>query len=332
MNNIALGQYVDGKSIIHKLDPRIKIISLIILMVAVFLIPSPLKLENKYYPFIFLAGYTLIVLIIIILTKISLFKYLQSLKQLVFLLLFAFAIQILSPQPNSETFFNETLNFSLFNILIIITLLTLFILLRKILKAKLLIFIILLIFSIYLLTLNIGTPLFNANLKLYTNGLYTGAFFFLRVFLIIMLSTTLTLTTKPTDLTQGIEWLLNPLTFLKINVSIFAMIISLALRFIPTLFNETQKILKAQASRGVDFKEGTLKQQISQIISLLIPMFVISFKRAADLADAMEARGYIPGATRTKLNIMKFNFKDLISLILIIIILTITIILKVIYL
>ena len=133
----------------------------------------------------------------------------------------------------------------------------------------------------------------------------------MRIFLVIMLSTVLTLTTKPTDLTSAIEWYLHPLTYLKINVSIFAMIISLALRFIPTLFNETGKILKAQSSRGVDFKEGTLKQQIGQIISLLIPMLVISFKRAADLADAMEARGYIPGAPRSRLNVMKFRLSDL---------------------
>ena len=95
-------------------------------------------------------------------------------------------------------------------------------------------------------------------------------------------------------------------------------------------FNETQKILKAQSSRGVDFKEGTLKQQIGQIISLLIPMLVISFKRAADLADAMEARGYIPGAPRTKLNIMKFRLSDLISFILILIVFATTIVFQVI--
>ena len=108
------------------------------------------------------------------------------------------------------------------------------------------------------------------------------------------------------------------------------MIISLALRFIPTLFNETQKILKAQSSRGVDFKEGTLKEQVSQIISLLIPMLVISFKRAADLADAMEARGYIPGAPRSKINVMKFKISDLFGFIFTIIIFALIIVFKVI--
>ncbi len=311
MNNLAFGQYVDKNSIIHKLDPRCKIISLIIMMVAVFLVPSPLAEKEPYLPFIILGIYCILLIIIILLTKISLLRYLKSLKQVVFLMLFAFVIQIITPSQDLVTFIDTKLNISIINILIIVMLLTAFIIFNKYLPNKLLIFLGLVVLSIYILTLNLGTTLTTLNFKLYQTGLYTGFFFFLRVLLIIMLSTILTLTTKPTDLTSAIEWLLHPLTFLKINVSIFAMIISLALRFIPTLFNETQKILKAQASRGVDFKEGSLKSQITQIISLLIPMFVISFKRAADLADAMEARGYIPGAKRTKLNIMKHHITDI---------------------
>ena len=96
------------------------------------------------------------------------------------------------------------------------------------------------------------------------------------------------------------------------------MMISIALRFIPTLFNETNKILKAQASRGVDFNEGKFTEQVKQIVSLLIPMFVISIKRAEDLADAMEARGYIPGEKRTKLVEMKFKVLDYISMFIVI--------------
>ena len=99
------------------------------------------------------------------------------------------------------------------------------------------------------------------------------------------------------------------------------MMLSIALRFIPTLFSETEKILKAQASRGVDFKESSLTKQIIQIVSLLIPMFVISIKRASDLADAMEARGYIPGEKRTKLLHMKFRLFDYFSLIFVVLLL-----------
>ena len=331
MNNIALGQYVDGKSIIHRLDPRTKLMSLILLMVAVFLVPKPqANPYGKYVSFIMLGGFLLLILLIVLITKISVVKYLQSLKQLIFLFVFTFVIQILTPQGENILTPNVNLNISIVGILVIIIWITLFIVFRKHIRAKLFLFIILACLSVYMLTFDLGYSFTTVPLKLYEDGLYNGTFFFMRVFLVIMLSTVLTLTTKPTDLTSAIEWYLHPLALMKINISIFAMIISLALRFIPTLFNETQKILKAQASRGVDFKEGTLKQQIGQIISLLIPMLVISFKRAADLADAMEARGYIPGAPRTKLNIMKFRLTDLISFMLILIVFATTIVFQVI--
>lgn len=331
MNNIALGQYVDGKSIIHKLDSRTKLLSLMLLMIAVFLIPKPLNNSlGRAASFIMLGGFAVIILIIVLFTKISIIKYLNSLKQLAFLFVFTFIIQLLTPQGDNKLLLDLNLNLSIVGILIIIIWIVLFILLRKFIPLKLIVFLGLTCLSIYLLTYDLGFSFGSFKLKLYEDGLYNGSFFFTRIFLVIMLSTVLTLTTKPTDLTSAIEWYLHPLTYLKINVSIFAMIISLALRFIPTLFNETQKILKAQSSRGVDFKEGTLKEQISQIISLLIPMLVISFKRAADLADAMEARGYIPGAPRTKLNIMKFGLSDLFSFIITLIIFATIITIKVI--
>lgn len=331
MNNIALGQYVDGKSIIHRLDPRTKLMSLMLLMIAVFLIPKPLDNEfGRGASFIMLGGFAAFIIVVVLFTKISLVKYLNSLKQLVFLFIFTFIIQILTPQGENVLIPNLNLNLSVIGILIIVAWVVLFILLRKFIPCKLIVFLALTCLSIYILTFDLGFSFGSFKLNLYEDGLYNGSFFFMRIFLVIMLSTVLTLTTKPTDLTSAIEWYLHPLTYLKINVSIFAMIISLALRFIPTLFNETQKILKAQSSRGVDFKEGTLKEQIGQIISLLIPMLVISFKRAADLADAMEARGYIPGAPRTKLNIMKFHLSDLFTIIVTLIVFSVVIVFMVI--
>ena len=331
MNNIALGQYVDGKSIIHKLDPRTKLLSLMLLMVSVFLIPKPLSNSfGRLASFIMLGAFALIILIIVLFTKISLLKYLKSLKQLAFLFVFTFIIQLLTPQGDKILIPNLNLNLSILGLGIILLWIILFIIFRKFIPCKLIVFLILTCLSVYLLTYDLGYSFTTVTLNLYEDGLFNGAFFFMRIFLVIMLSTVLTLTTKPTDLTSAIEWYLHPLTYLKINVSIFAMIISLALRFIPTLFNETGKILKAQSSRGVDFKEGTLKQQIGQIISLLIPMLVISFKRAADLADAMEARGYIPGAPRSRLNVMKFSLSDLFSFIFTIIIVTSIIVVSVI--
>ena len=331
MNNIALGQYVDGKSIIHKLDPRTKLLSLMLLMVSVFLIPKPVNNSfGRLASFVMLLVFAVIILIIVLFTKISLLKYLKSLKQLAFLFVFTFVIQLLTPQGDKILIPNLNLNLSILGLGIILVWIILFIIFRKFIPCKLIVFLILTCLSVYLLTYDLGYSFTTVTLNLYEDGLFNGAFFFMRIFLVIMLSTVLTLTTKPTDLTSAIEWYLHPLTYLKINVSIFAMIISLALRFIPTLFNETGKILKAQSSRGVDFKEGTLKQQIGQIISLLIPMLVISFKRAADLADAMEARGYIPGAPRSKLNVMKFSLSDLFSFIVTIIIVTSIIVVSVI--
>jgi energy-coupling factor transport system permease protein len=143
---------------------------------------------------------------------------------------------------------------------------------------------------------------------------------------LIVSSAILTLTTKPTDLNNGLESLLK--IFGK-KTSILAMMISIALRFIPTLFQETDKILKAQASRGVDFNEGKLREKISQVVSLLVPMFIISFKRAADLADAMEARGYIPGEKRTKLIKMQFTIKDVIYMFSVILLISFVIVYRV---
>ena len=100
------------------------------------------------------------------------------------------------------------------------------------------------------------------------------------------------------------------------------MMISIALRFIPTLINESTKILRAQASRGVDFEDGKLKEKIFQIVSLLVPMFVISYKKAEDLANAMEARGYIPGEERTRINVLKYRISDLLTYIFLVLFLT----------
>ena len=132
-----------------------------------------------------------------------------------------------------------------------------------------------------------------------------------------------------TDINNGLEWVLSPLKLIKIPVSVLSMTISLTLRFIPTLYEETRKIMNAQASRGVDFQEGKLKDKVTQIISLLVPMFVISFKRADDLSNAMEARGYVIDGKRTRIDELKFKALDIISLVLISIFLGLTIFAKV---
>ena len=132
----------------------------------------------------------------------------------------------------------------------------------------------------------------------------------------------------PTDITNGIESLLRPLKVVRFPVSELAMMLSLTLRFIPTLLDETNKIIKAQASRGVELSESKFKEKITQIVSLLIPLFVVSFKRAEDMANAMDVRGYIVGANRTKIDVMKMGFADYFTIFIVLGILTITILLR----
>ena len=316
-NKLIIGQYYNANSVIHRLDARTKLISLVLIMIGMFLVPF--NTEIPYLSFVIMGLFLLMLIIVMILSKISIFKFIKSYRQILFLVIFSFAIQLLFNKGKSEeVIYTINFNFTLVNILIVVVLFTGFLLLRKFLKLKLLLLSLLIVGSIILCQYPIFDKPFklSPSLDLYRYGLEFGIFTVTRVVIVISFSTILTLTTKPIDISNAIEWILKPLELIKIKTSIFAMMLSIALRFIPTLFNETEKILKAQASRGVDFKESSLGKQIIQIISLLIPMFVISIKRASDLADAMEARGYVPGEKRTKLIKMKFRVMDYFGLIL----------------
>ena len=152
-------------------------------------------------------------------------------------------------------------------------------------------------------------------LSIYSDALMQTLYIVVRLMLMIMITTLLTATTKPMDMTLGIEDLLAPLEKLKVPTHDIAMMISLALRFIPTLIDEANRIIKAQASRGVDMENGSFKEKISAVLSLIVPMFVSCFQRADDLADAMEARGYVVGAPRVRYKILKFKGGDYLVLI-----------------
>ncbi|MFL2101109.1 energy-coupling factor transporter transmembrane component T family protein [Desemzia sp. FAM 23991] len=147
-------------------------------------------------------------------------------------------------------------------------------------------------------------------LMLTSQGLLNGVFIFCRFVLIIFMSTLLTLTTMPLSLTDALEYLMRPLTALKVPVYEIALMLSIALRFVPTLMDETEKIMNAQRARGVDFGEGNVFQQMKSIVPLLIPLFVSSFNRAEDLATAMEARGYSGGEGRTKFRKLDWSASD----------------------
>lgn len=151
-------------------------------------------------------------------------------------------------------------------------------------------------------------------LRIYFSAIYNTLYIILRLVMMIALTMILTTSTKPLDLTNGLEWVMTPLKAIRFPVHEVAMTISLALRFIPTLLEETQRLMQAQASRGVDFAEGKFKEKVRAIISLIIPLFISAFQRSDELANAMEARGYDPTKKRTRYRVMHFAAKDYLSM------------------
>ncbi len=162
-------------------------------------------------------------------------------------------------------------------------------------------------------------------LKITKEGLYMAIFMAIRLILLIIGSSLLTLCTKPINLTDGIEKLMKPLEFIGVPSHEIAMMMSIALRFIPTLLEETDKIMKAQQARGADFESGNIINRAKSLIPILVPLFVSAFRIAQDLAMAMEARCYRGGENRTRLHEMKFSKKDILLLILLNLILVLTI-------
>lgn len=250
LNNITIGTYLPYDSVVHKLNPLAKIISLIILLVGVFII------RDLYF---YLVS-TLLLFILIKVAKLSIKRLFKSLKILIFMLVFL----------------------GILNVFLITT----------------------------------GDVVFNIfNINIYTGALYQTALIFFRLMSMIFLSSILTMSTKPLDLTLGIEQMLSPLKRFKFPAHEIAMMISIALRFIPTLIEETNKIMIAQTSRGVDFNAKKLSIKIKAVVALLIPLFVACFQRAEDLANAMEARGYNPSARRSRFIIFDWKASDTMSII-----------------
>ena len=147
-------------------------------------------------------------------------------------------------------------------------------------------------------------------LRITDNGLRTAVFMAVRLILLIMGSSLLTLTTKPISLTDGLESLMRPLKAIGVPAHELAMMMTIALRFIPTLLEETDKIMKAQQARGADFETGNIFHRAKSLIPILVPLFISAFRIAQDLAMAMEARCYHGGENRTRMNAMKLGKKD----------------------
>lgn len=249
MNNIALGKYLPLDSIVHKMDPRAKIIAMFLLMASIFF-------DTGVFGYVFLGVFLVCTAL---LAKLQLNFIWRAMKPMLFMLSFLLVINILVSRDGT-------------------------------------------------VLLAIG------EWKVYS-GAFTQTFYIMvRLIYMVIISTVLTATTKPLELTLGIEDLLAPLRVFHVPAHQFAMMISIALRFIPTLIEETQRIMKAQASRGVDLEEGKLMEKIKAMISLIVPLFVSAFQRAEDLANAMEARGYIPERRRTRYHQLKMKSYDYLML------------------
>ncbi|MGM8212788.1 energy-coupling factor transporter transmembrane component T family protein [Virgibacillus sp. W0430] len=246
-NSIVIGQYVPGESLIHRLDPRTKIIIIFFFVLFVFF-------ANTFVSYSIL---TLFVLASILITRIPFRFIAKGLAPVWFIIIFTFVLHLIVTKE--------------------------------------------------------GTIVYEIGFfDIYSGGIMQGIAISMRFLLLILMTSLLTLTTTPIEITDAIEYLLHPLKKVKFPVHELALMMSISLRFIPTLMQETEKISKAQASRGVDFKTGPIKERAKAIVPLLVPLFVSAFKRAEELAMAMESRGYQGGEGRTKLRELRIEKRDII--------------------
>lgn len=244
LNNITIGQYYPGDTVIHRMDPRFKII-------ATFLYILLLFVANNYFIYLLPIFYLAVV---IFLSKVPFKIMIKTLKPILIIVFITLIINIL---------------------------------------------------------LTPGEVLVSWKIfKITKEGLSLGFFMAMRLLLLVIGTSILTFTTSPIALTDGIEALLNPLKKIKVPAHEIAMMMSIALRFIPTLIEETDKIMKAQMARGADFESGNLIRRAKSLIPILVPLFVSAFRRADELAMAMEARAYRGGEGRTRMKRLAFSRID----------------------
>ena len=258
MKGVALGQYYEGNSLIHRLDPRVKLFSALCLIVGLFAAES-------LWCFLLLGG---VILLLVAVSRISLGVILRGLRPLIAVLLFTSLISLFLTRGEGDPLFSVSV-FGWFSI------------------------------------------------TLYFEGILRAVFLAVRILLLVMAtSLLLTYTTTPTTLTDALERVLHPLTWIRVPVYDFAMMMTIALRFIPTLVEETDRIMCAQKARGADFSSGSLLRRARALIPILIPLFVSSFRRAGELATAMECRCYRGGTGRTRLRVMRCGPSDYVFLVL----------------
>ncbi|MGE0003845.1 MAG: energy-coupling factor transporter transmembrane protein EcfT [Candidatus Izemoplasmatales bacterium] len=303
MKNIVIGQFVPGSGFFYKLDPRTKIMAIIVLMVSLFLLKTMTQL------LVALA----IAIILLLIGKLSIVRIVKGLKPIFVLLIFTFFFQIFFNKTGA-LWLDQTMSLNWLSAGAIVLATVLWRVLAKWKVGGILPFLVYLgLLYVSLSYLSYGSTWTSFQFQIYEKGVEMSVFVVIRLLIIITLSTVLTLTTKPTDLTMGMEKLLRPLKFIGINSEEFALIISISLRYIPTILDEANKIMLAQASRGADFSQGKLKEKVKQVISLLVPMFIIAFKRSEELADAMESRNFVPGKPRSRIYDLVFGMNDIVA-------------------
>lgn len=246
LRDITIGQFYPRESPIHRLDPRVKVVGVLLYLISLFVFRS-------------FTGYvlaTLFLTLVIGLSKVPLSYIVKGLKPILIFLLFT-------------AFFN--------------------------------------------VFMGEGDVIFHWRFITVTwQGLRSGIFLSMRLIYLIVGSSMLTYTTTPNQLTDALESLLKPLGKIRVPVHEFAMMMSLALRFIPILLDETNRIIRAQSARGADFEEGNLWKRMRAMVSILVPLFVSAMRRAGELAQAMEARCY-HGGKRTKMKPLRYQKKDILA-------------------
>lgn len=244
LRDITLGQYYQTESVIHRLDPRVKLVTTICFIISLFIVDNWI-------------GYLIAILflaLVIRLSRVPVKFMVRGMKSILFLLIVAGCFNLfLTPGEVLVSFWK---------------------------------------------------------LKITKEGIFLASFMALRLILLIMGSSVMTLTTTPNQLTDGLEKLLGPLKHLRVPVHEIAMMMSIALRFIPILMEETDKIMKAQIARGADFESGNLIKKAKSLVPLLVPLFISAFRRANDLAMAMEARCYRGGEHRAKMKPLIYRKRD----------------------
>ena len=241
---ITIGQYYPADSVLHRLDPRVKLVATILFLVSLFVVQG--------WGYLICTGF---LIFIIVLSKVP-FRYMtRGLKSILIIILITVALNLF---------------------------------------------------------LTTGTVIWKAGIfQITKEGLYNAVFMTLRLIYLILGASVMTLTTTPNKLTDAIESLLSPLNAIRVPVHETAMMMSIALRFIPILIEETDKIMKAQMARGADFESGNVLKRIRAMAPILVPLFVSAFRRANDLALAMEARCYHGGSGRTHMKPLKYESRDI---------------------